>query len=321
MVKKISKRHILTFFIVFVIITALASPSEYIDGTLRAFILYAKNVLPALFPFIFFNKLLTMIGGANDLSVLLKKPLYRLYHAPAITGYVMIMSIFCGYPIGSKLTRDLYDNGVINRDECTIISILSSICGPIFIIGTVSQLLGSTKYGYIIYFSHLIATLLNGLIFKPKANKQSTAVLSDNINYDDLLGKSMTDSILSILVVGGYIAIMSFFITFVDKIHLTNCITTMFGYIGVEEQLSTAVWYGIFEMTRGIANLSICNLPPIFSVSIATFIVTFGGMCIALQSLGYTSKCGVKASKYFLAKLSQAIIATIISIIITLISF
>ncbi len=317
MLKKISKQHILTFFIISIIITALLSPSDYISGTLGAFILYAKNVLPALFPFIFFNKMLTMIGTANELSGVLKKPLSKIYHAPAISGYVMVMSIFCGYPIGSKLTRDLYDSGAITKQECFIMNVLSSISGPIFIIGTISNMLHNTLYGYIIYIAHLLSAFINGLIYRPK-QKPDDSNHKIVVQYDDILSKSMVDSIISIAIVGGYIAIMSFFITMLDKIYLTKTITTLFENIGVDESVTKAVWYGLFEMTRGIANLSNCNLAPIFSVSIATFLVTFGGVCIALQSLNYSQKCGLTIPKYMLYKFTQATIATIISIVLTL---
>lgn len=321
MVKKISKRHILTFFIIFVIVTALASPADYIAETLGAFILYAKNVLPALFPFIFFNKMLTMIGSANELSRLLKKPLSKIYHAPPTSGYVMIMSIFCGYPIGSKLTRDLYDGGVITRDQTFIVSTLSSICGPIFVIGTVSNMLGNSTYGYIIYFSHLLSAFINGLIFRPKHKPDISEQVVAKSNCDDILSKSMIDSILSILIVGGYIAIMSFFITLLDKIGVTKVVVTLFEYAGVKAEITTTIWYGLFEMTRGISNLAKCNLAPIFSISFATFIITFGGICIALQSLNYSQNCGVTTAKYLLSKLTQAIIATAISVIFAIIIF
>lgn len=321
MVKKLSKRHIATFFIIFVIVTALASPADYISETLGAFVLYAKNVLPALFPFIFFNKMLTMIGCAEELSHALKKPLAKLYHAPSSSGYVIIMSIFCGYPIGSKLTRDLYDGGVISRDQTFIVSTLSSICGPIFIVGTVSSMLGNSAYGYIIYFSHLLSTFINGFIFRPKPMPNELNQIVHKPNCDDILSKSMSDSILSILIVGGYIAVMSFFITFLDKIFLTKAITMLFGFLGINAEITTSVWYGLFEMTRGIAALSKCNLSPIFMISISTFLVTFGGICIALQSQNYTQKCGISVPKYLLAKFSQAIIATSISAVFALILF
>ena len=317
MVKRISKKHIITAFLIFTIAIALASPSDYIAGTLSALILYAKNVLPALFPFIFFNKLLTMIGSANDLSVMLKKPLSKLYRAPEISGYVMIMSIFCGYPIGSKLTRDLFDANAITKEECFIISVLSNVCGPIFIIGTVSQMLGNSKYGYIIYFSHLLSAFINSFFYRPKQKPQANN-FSLNNKYDDILGKSMIDSIISIALVGGYIAIMSFFITLLDKIYLTKLITTIFGFIGISDNVSRGVFYGLFEMTRGISAISSCNLQAIFCIPISTFLITFGGVCIALQSLNYTSKCGISAGKYLLSKLSQAVIATLISIIFVL---
>lgn len=317
MVKRINKKHLLSFLIVCVIITALISPLDYIAGTLSAFILYAKNVLPALFPFIFFNKMLTMIGSATELSMLLKKPLEKIYHAPAITGYVMIMSIFCGYPIGSKLTRDLYNSGAINKQSCFIISVLSNVCGPIFIIGTISSMFGSTKVGYIIYIAHLLSTFLNGFVYRPKQKQLNTAC-NITTNYDDILSKSMIDSIISIATVGGYIAIMSFIITLSDKIELTNLVVSIFNNCGVDGEVTKSVWYGLFEMTRGLANLSYCHLSYKISIPIATFIVTFGGACIALQSLNYTAKCGVTVPKYLLSKLSQAIIATLISVLIVL---
>ncbi len=320
MVKKLNKKYILTFLIILVIITALISPLDYIEGTLSAFILYAKNVLPALFPFIFFNKLLTMIGSASELSALLKKPLAKVYHAPAITGYVVVMSIFCGYPIGSKLTRDLYDNGAIGKQSCLIISVLSNVCGPIFIIGTISSMLGSTLSGYIIYLSHILSAFINAFIYRPK-NKELDTNYNLSTTYDDILSKSMIDSIISIAVVGGYIAIMSFIITLVDKIYLTNLITTTLEHIGIDSEVTKSVWYGLFEMTRGLANLSKCNLNATSSIPIATFLVTFGGACIALQSLNYTAKCGVTLPKYLCAKLSQAIIATAISIIFAIVLF
>lgn len=319
MVRKISKRHILTLFIILIIVTALASPADYIAETLGAFILYAKNVLPALFPFIFFNKMLTMIGSANELSVLLKKPLSKIYHAPPSSGYVMIMSIFCGYPIGSKLTRDLYDGGIITREQTFIVSTLSSICGPIFVIGTVSNMLGNSKYGYIIYFSHLLSAFINGLIYRPKTKPNDTEQTTSQPNTDDILSKSMLDSIISILTVGGYIAIMSFFITLLNKIGITKLVVTLFEFAGVKAEVTTSIWYGLFEMTRGIANLAKCNLTPIFSVSFATFLVTFGGICIALQSLNYINKCGIKVSKFLLSKLTHATIATAISVLLCLI--
>ena len=318
MTKKINKQLFLTFLIISTIITALISPSDYIAGTLGAFILYAKNVLPALFPFIFFNKMLTMIGSANQLSVMLKKPLGKLYNAPPISGYVMVMSIFCGYPIGSKLTGDLYDSGAITKSECIITNILSAICGPIFIIGTISQMLGSAKYGYIIYFAHLLSAFINGFIYRPK-QKANNDDYKLTIKYDDILSKSMLDSIISIAIVGGYIAIMSFFITLSDKIFLTKGVTTLFGYFGISEDITKSVWYGLFEMTRGINSLSQCHLPAVICIPIATFLVTFGGVCIALQSLNYSQKCGMTVFKYLLSKSTQAIIATIISVILTLI--
>ena len=42
---------------------------------------------------------------------LLKKPISRLYNAPSQSGYILVMSLLSGYPVGAKLIDDFYENG------------------------------------------------------------------------------------------------------------------------------------------------------------------------------------------------------------------
>lgn len=293
---------------------ALISPKDYVLGTLSALILYAKNVLPALFPFIFFNKLLTMIGSANALSQLTQKPLYVLYKAPPCISYVSFMSVLCGYPIGAKLTSELCKNRELAKEDCTIATALSSTCGPIFVIGTVGTMLfKNVAMGYLIFFAHLLGSFLNAFFYKPKIYKQQN-ILATQQNYDDILSTSMLDSIVSIACVGGYILIMGFLTIFLDKIGITNLVCVLFEKMGVSTEITKSVWYGLFEMTKGIAYLSNCNISHFVKIPLATFIVSFGGLCIALQSQNFLSKCEFKFSKLLKIKFTQAIVCTLISI-------
>ena len=81
--------------------------------------------------------MLTELGFASDAGVIMKKPLQKVYHAPAISGYILIMSMLCGYPIGAKLISECHEQGFITEKEAKSVSAFTSTSGPLFIIGTV----------------------------------------------------------------------------------------------------------------------------------------------------------------------------------------
>ena len=55
--------------------------------------------------------------------------------------YAFIMSIISGYPLGCKITADLYNQGKISEKELTKTVIISSTSGLEFVIGAVGGLM------------------------------------------------------------------------------------------------------------------------------------------------------------------------------------
>ena len=315
-----TKKRLLIATVLTLMLAVLLSPSDYISAVFGGLLIYVRNVLPALFPFIFFTKLLTMLGTSDALSKGLARPCNALFRTSPATAYIISMSLMCGYPIGAKLAEEYYLRGEISSTECEKITATASTVGPIFVIGTVGTLLiGNKIFGYIILASHILGSIICGIIIRGKKveNTNSTAIRLPR-NNTDILNTTMSDSIISVLSVGGYIAMMSLVISFFEQIYFFDIMADAMSYIGVNEVLTKGVLIGLFEMTYGITTLSSGFLPPHIIVPTATFLVTFGGLCIHMQSMNFLSKCGVRYFRFILIKLLQAVIASIISFLFCL---
>ncbi len=310
---------------VLLIMTALiVNPARYIHSMSEGLMIFVISVLPALFPFFFFTKILTALGVADNVSSIMHRPVYTLYNSPGEGGYVLLMSLMSGYPIGAKLIADFYEMKAITTEEARRIAAFTSSSGPLFILGTLGvSILGSYTAGIIILASHYTATLLNGLIYRGrKADKTRPAAALPKIGYDKALSESIYSAIVSILTVGSFIALFNLIGDILTDIKalllIENAAALFLNLSGLPESLSRGIGFGIIEMTRGCIYLAESGASYSAIVPLATASVTFGGLGIALQSLTYLAKCGIKPLYYIMTKLSQTAIAFALCLILCL---
>lgn len=296
---------------------------KYILSVKNGLELYAINVLPALFPFFFFSKILTELNLGYDLGNVLKKPLKKFYHAPNLSGYILAISMLSGYPVGAKLISDCYANNLINAEEAKKISSFTSTSGPLFIVGTVGiAMLGSKKAGFAILFCHYLATLINGFVFRGKKNNNSEdSILPPNINYDTILNNSMLSSITSVLLVGGYIAIFNFILDFCFDIKVIYFLSNTIATIGIDARLSSSFFASIVEITKGSLLFGVSGFPLKTTIPLVCFCISFGGLSVTMQSLTFLSKCKISPAYYLLTKTSQGILAYILGLICAFLFF
>ena len=283
-------------------------------------LLFAKNVAPALFPFFFFTKLLTGLGTANTLGKLLKKPVAKLYNAPNESGYILIMSLISGYPIGAKLISDFYENRVFSIEDCKRVSSFTSTSGPLFVVGTVGTLmLSSPKAGYILFACHAIGAVLNGFIYRGRQATHNFVPEMPAKRDENFLNTSITSSILSVLVVGGYIAIFSMVIDVALDLKIidffANLIKPVLKLFGVDTSISSSVIISLIEITRGCQSFAKSGADIKIILPFVAGLLSFGGLSITFQSLTFLRQCKVKTIFYFLTKSTQAILSFVITLI------
>ena len=296
----------LSIFIVYVIINMVIFPDLYISQTLNGISAWAFNVLPGVLPFIFFTKVLSSLGVVEKFSNIFSKPCKRLFKTPAVSSYVFLMSIISGYPVGAKMTADLYETGKISKSDAFKMTSFCSTSGPMFIIGAVGiGMLGNATFGYIIMLSHILGAILNGTLYRKINATNDKMSLQNEISKDSAdLSSFVLDSALSIISVGTIIAI--FFVI----------ITSLSPFFNLFPSPLASILEGFIEITKGCLSIS-SSIKSAWSVVACTFVISFGGISTIMQSITMLNKLNMPIKLFVLQKFTHAILATIISVVLT----
>lgn len=149
--------------------------------------------------------------------------------------------------------------------------------------------------------------------------KQSSAKSTENetvtfSSLGDVLGRSITNSISTILLIGGFVVIFSVIISILKESSLLEMVSSslapIFSIIGIPASLASPVLAGIVELTNGVnmvANISLKEIS--ISITVCAFLLGFGGISVLLQVFSIVSKHGLSIKKYFIGKLLQGIFA------------
>ncbi|MFR1983231.1 MAG: nucleoside recognition domain-containing protein [Christensenellaceae bacterium] len=120
-------------------------PDRYVPVCLDGIALWALNVLPAVFPFLFVTALLRASGGAQRVSRVFSPFAKVLFGTGGEGGFCFFMSILSGYPVGASLVSAFKADGVFSDDEAQILACACSTSGPLFVIGSVGAGMFSDK--------------------------------------------------------------------------------------------------------------------------------------------------------------------------------
>lgn len=296
-------------------------PDRYIASVSYGLRLFALTVLPALFPFFFFSKILTSLDIASSLEKPFRKPVKLLFNAPPVGGYILIISLLSGYPIGAKLVADCYKMGILTESQAKNISVFTSTSGPLFIVGSVGiSMMGNKTAGFVILLSHYLATVINGLILvKRGCGGKELALPKKIVGFENLLGDSLLSGIVSVAIVGGYIAIFSMLADVFYDFKILSAFSGLLRLVKVPAALADAVAVAFVEITRGCQALSKSGFALRTVVPPAAALISFGGLSVTLQSLTFLSECKIKPLFYLKCKFSQGIITFFVATLLALI--
>lgn len=313
--KKINLYNIFyVVMLIFGISLLIIFPSLSISSFYQGLQIWATKVLPALLPFFILTKLLSYTNALKSLGNVFTPITSKFYGVGGISGYIYIMSIISGYPVGAKLTSDLYKGGVITSGQAQTITSFASTSGPLFILGTVAiGMYNNSAIGFVIIISHIFGAILNGFLYKNK-EKISTCNFSQK-ESKNILNETMTSSIMSIMIVGGFIAIFYMFLQIILSLNIFSPILNIAKIIGIDEGLSKGMIAGFFEVTTGCLILSKYSISYKLLAILSTFLISFGGLSIHAQAYTFLHDFNMPYKKFFLQKLTHAIFSTVIAII------
>lgn len=280
----------------------LAFPARYTGLVSEGAALFFVCVLPATLPFLFLTAILTRQSVFQRASRKLAPLAKSVFRVSGTGGLCAILSALSGYPVGARTICDLHLRGAIEKREIFRVACLASTSGPMFVAGTVGAgMYESGTIGWILFFSHLVGVYSICFLMRFFAKPRSINAIAPLFEKDG--GNPLTEAVLSVLSVGGAIAIFYAF---------SGILCDALRLAGIKNGFLCAIVTGLIEMTSGCKLLS--TIGGFFSVALSAFLLTFGGGCVLIQQLSFLSRAGVKALPFIAIKFLQGTIAALVAL-------
>ncbi len=267
-----------------------------------------KTVIPSLFPFFVLSSLLSTSGFVSLLSRALSPimlPLFRVNGAGALPFSIGMIS---GYPMGAKITAELYTAGIVSKTEAERLLPFSNNSGPLFIVGAVGTgMLCQPAVGIFLYFVHVVSALLVGLCFRfyktaaPVRSRPAPLSPTKERSLTAMFSTAVVGSVTTILNVCGYIVLFA---------TITDCITPFLNFLPPHASLSVK---SLLEVTNGSLEIAQSGLSLQLTLTWLSGFIGFGGICVMMQVAGILSGTNLSLKPYMLGKMLQGLFSAIIT--------
>lgn len=246
--------------------------------------LWLNTLIPTLLPFIILTGILTRMDSIQKILPHLE-PFFRiLLGVSGWGGYIFILGILCGYPLGAKLASDLYASGKISKKEALYLTTFCNNPSPAFVINYLGKFcFKDTVPVRVIFISIFSADIICMLFFRfvvyknricncsmPTASSEKVCNVVSREN-ENILDACIMNGFETLTRLGGYILLFSI---------LAGCIRYYHPFPDFWQDLIL----GFTEITTGLSLISSSGLPSVTRILISVAATASGGLCILAQT-------------------------------------
>ena len=304
--QKIIKNSVLLFSFSLISFCILYYPKIALFYALMGLDTWYERMIPTLFPFMVLTGIIVRLQLSEGFTTLLRPFLFPLLHLPNRCLYVVIIGFLCGFPMGAKITADMYRLNQLTKREATYLLSFCNNIGPVFFTGFVLTFLPKSLpvSGY--FFGMYGIPLCYGIFLRYTYYKSSFSPL--NIFYRQpsatqkpptfaaALDDSVSSGIQSITKLGGYMIFFS----------LLNLFPQLFfSRLPANIQPLQIFCSLLLEITSGIASVGTSH--PVLMLSM----LHFGGISCLAQTYSMISDTDIPLLSYVFHKCIQTILALI----------
>lgn len=334
---------VVSFVGMLLIMLILFFPQEGMTSALLGISIWWEVLFPALLPFFVISEVLLGLGVVHFLGTLLDPIMRPLFRVPGIGGFVMAMGLVSGYPVGARLTSQLWEQNLLNREEGERLVAFTTTADPIFLIGAVAiGFFHDASLATLFVISHYGASFIVGFImrFHGRSSAVTTAHASREVNtpghqsiviravhamhdarlkdgrpLGQLLKQAIEVSLKLVFIIGGLVV---FFAVAIELLTLVHAMDVLYAFVhwllpllGMPSGLSVAFVNGLFEVTLGakFAGISQAGISMLHQVALASFILSWGGLSVHAQIVSLLSHTTLRYTPFVIARLLHGIIA------------
>ena len=292
----------LKFLPLLLIIPLLIFPKVVINSAREGLNVWARNILPSLFPFAILSSAITMLYAGEKCGKILTK-LSGLFRISLYALRCILIGAVSGYPIGAMTVNQSYKNGEIEADKLSLYAGMASLCSPMFLIATVGEgMLSNVFSGVMLLVIHYVSYIAAFAIFsvgrKNTECKVPAAFESQKQSLGAILKASVDKASSAMISVCGYVVVFRVILGIIELLPVPH--------------IFRAVTAAILEMSVGCTLVSDAAVMLPIKMSLISFCTSWGGVCVNLQINSYVVE-GTKPMRTVLFKLTHGVISGIIS--------
>ena len=202
--------------------------------------LFLNSVLPSIFPFLVIVNILLNLELLKKICKLFHPITKKVFKLPGISTLPIVIGLLSGYPIGAKISNDLYSKNLISKNTAEKLLGFTNNSGPLFILSYVGiSLYHDVMTGILLLCTHILSAITVGIIFGIFDRKNLSRVIVDtvyekyineenecnknikkNISFSQIVIDSVKNSVSTILIIGGFIVFFSVVIELLQNSNL-----------------------------------------------------------------------------------------------------
>ena len=294
--KKTYQTNLILVFLLTILTLYLVNSNLITTNILDYTKLFFTKLFPTSFLLLTITSLLINYKLIETISTIVKKN--------STSIYIIIMSLFCGFPSGPKYIADLYSKNYLSKKSAISLLTFTHFPNPLFVLGPVATLLYSKKLAFFILLSIIIANFITFLIFHKRYT--STAIpQTPELPFSKALSQAIISSLKTQTLIYGT-SLFFFLISLLITTYLTP------------PPLIFVLINGFFDLTKGIF-----STPTLLNTFIAAYLIllfiTFGSISIHIQIKSILMDANLTYKPFLIGRIISTVLALIIFSLLLLI--
>lgn len=236
----------------------------------------------------------------------------KWFYLPKDASFAFFVSLFSGFPSGSKYVNDLLSAKKISIEDANYLIMFTHFANPFFIVTTIGLfLLSNVKAGYIILISHILSNIIVAFIFRKKK-----VILNNDNNYKKAFYLSSPDKPFITILTNSIFKSFKTLVNMLGIIMIFLMITTIIKKIIPLTGITNGLLSGFLEMTQGVKYISNLDISLPIKASILSMIVSFSGLSVHFQVKSIIDGTDIKYSNFLKARVVQSFISFFLTLAI-----
>lgn len=297
-------------------------PEQAMEAMRDGIALCGNVILPSLFPFFVLSSLVVELGMSQYLGRLLEPVMAPLFRVNGNCATALALGFVGGYPVGARTAIQIYENGQCSRTEAERMLAFCNNSGPAFILGVVGAgVFGSGTVGLLLYLTHLLASLLVGMLFrfyKPQEGSQTRRSRGPQFqaaSFPKAFTQSIVGAMQSTLNICAFILFFTVFLRILAHAGilklLGSLLSALLAPLGMDQTWAERLLTGLVEVSSGVSSLTDGAMSG--RLSMAAFMLGWAGVSVHCQVLAFLGDSGLSVRTYVAGKLLHGALSALLA--------